>query len=122
MPDKRDYPDLEHIAGYAGGKPEVKDGRDGEFTTFRLGVTRTYDRDVDDATTWYGVSVNKPELQEFVQERLSKGMAVVCEGSAYTSKSKGVEYHNFRAFRVGIIDWFVVGDKPKKRDEVDEDL
>lgn len=117
----REYPPLEYIAGYAAGVPEVIEPEDGdEFTSFRVGVNVGYSE--DDETRWYGVAVNNIDLQDWVQAHIRKGTPVVCEGRSYVRSYRGVDYDNFTAYKVGLVDWFVRGTKRRTRDDTDEDL
>jgi single-stranded DNA-binding protein len=104
--------------------PEVKEYDGDEFTTFRVGVNRFYDDEEEEATRWFGVAVNKPEVQDFVLDNLKKGTAVVVEGVAKKTERDGETYHNMTGYRVGLVDWFVVGssDYEDDRDDDDEDL
>ena len=116
---------LLHIAGYVAAKPEIRTNGDGdEFTTFRVGVPRFYDDDKEEATRWYGVAVNKTAVQDFVQDNLRKGTAVVVEGNPSTHEWQGETQHDLTGFKVGLVDWFVAGsdDYDSGRDEDDEDL
>jgi len=117
---------LLQIAGYVGGKPEIRSGRDGdEFTSFRVGINRFYDDELEEATRWYSVGVNKPALQDWVQANIRKGTAVVVEGTPSKKDWQGTTQHNMSGYRVGLVDWFVAGssdDYEDDRDEDDEDL
>lgn len=113
---------VKQIAGYAGRAPEVKDGKKGEFVSFTVAVTRSYDRDDDDPTVWYRIGVNDQQVQDFVMANVKKGTPVVIEGSEYESEYQGTTQFNMNAFRVGIVDWFIKGSKPKSRAQEDEDL
>lgn len=111
--------DLAQAAGYVGTPPEMKPGRDGEeFLTFSLAVNTGYGDDAQ--TKWLGVAVNRPDLQDYVMENVRKGSAVVVEGYPRTVERNGTTYHNFTAFRVGLVNWYVRGTQPQTRD--DEDL
>jgi len=112
---------LRQIAGYVGADPEVRDGKDDEeFTTFSVGTNRFYDEDQDESTRWFGVAINKPELQDFVLDNISKGTAVVVEGVASTVEREGKVYHNMTGYRVGLVDWFVSGDSKSTYDDEDD--
>jgi hypothetical protein len=115
---------LTQIAGYVADRPEIKEYDGDEFTTFRVGSNRFYDDDRDDATRWYGVAINKPALQDFVQAELRKGTAVVVEGVVNKKEADGTVYYNMTGFRVGLVDWFVAGsdDRDDRDDDEDEDL
>jgi hypothetical protein len=119
MPKQYENTPLEHIAGYVGGRPEVKDGPKGEWVNFSVGVTRGYGEDAQ--TQWYGVGVNDQQVQDFVMSKVRKGTPVVLEGRSYKSERGGVEYDNFNAYRVGLVDWFVKGSGSRQTRE-DEDL
>ena len=117
---------LVQIAGYVAAKPEIRTNQDGdEFTTFRVGANRFYGDEEEESTRWFGVAVNKPAVQDFVQDNLRKGTAVVVEGTTSTNEGRdGNTYHNMTGYRVGTVDWFVAGDSDwdDDRDEDDEDL
>lgn len=113
---------LTQIAGYVADKPEVREYDGDEFTTFRVGVNRFYDDDVDESTRWYGVAVNKPAVQDFVQAELRKGTAVVVEGTVSKKEGDGVTFYNMNGYRVGLVDWFVAGSGDYDSDDEEEDL
>jgi hypothetical protein len=116
MPTPENKPDLQHIAGYVAAAPEVKQGNDGEFTTFRVGVSTGYGDDGE--TRWYSVAINNTTLQQYVQENISKGTPVVVEGITRIVQRGENTYYNFNGYRVGKVDWFVIGNqKPKARDD-----
>lgn len=106
MPDYEQKP-LKHIAGIVGNDPEVKRGDWGEFTTFSVAVTRSYGDDGE--TRWYGATVNKQALQDWVNENIHKGSRVVLEGVPSKRQYNGEDRYNFAAFRVGNADWAVLG-------------
>ena len=83
-----------------------------------MGVNRGYA--LDDETKWFGVAVNKQDLQDYVQATFRKGTPVVCEGTSSTREWEGNTYYNFTAFRVGVVDWFLIGGPRQERK--DEDL
>jgi len=112
---------LTQIAGNVGRAPEVKSGSKGDFVSFSVAVARSYGDDPD-STRWYRVSVNDPQVQDFVLGRVRKGTPIVLEGSAYETEYQGATQHNLNAFRVGLVDWFVKGTQPKTRQSEDEDL
>jgi len=99
---------IRHIAGNVAADPEEKSGReDSKFVTFRVAVTRGYDD--DDEPRWYGVSVNREALQKQVLAQVHKGSRVVIEGVPSTSKGNdGRIFYNFKAFRVGLVDYLAV--------------
>ena len=121
MPDTQE---LSHIAGYVAAAPEIKQGRDrdgnpSEFTTFRIGVNVGYGEESE--TKWFGVAVNNPDLQDYVNGTLRKGTPVVCEGVARTVERNGSIFNNFNAYRIGVVDWFVRGRAQSRKPE-EEDL
>jgi single-stranded DNA-binding protein len=99
---------IRHIAGNVGADPERREGRENStFVTFSVAVTRGYD-DSDEAR-WYGVSVNREALQDEVMAQVHKGSRVVIEGVPTTSKGNdGRTFYNFKAFRVGLVDYLAV--------------
>lgn len=108
--------DLSQAAGYTARDPERKPGRDGEdFLAFSIGVNTGYGDDSE--TKWLGVAVNRPDLQDFVMANVRKGTPVVVEGFERTVERNGNTYHNFQAFRVGIVDWYVRGTQPQREEE-----
>lgn len=114
---------LTQIAGYAADEPEIRQYEGDEFTTFRVGTNRYYDDDNDESTRWYGVAVNKPAVQDWVQAHISKGTAVVVEGTVTKKEGKeGEVYFNMTGFRVGLVDWFIAGDDGSSAYDPDEDL
>jgi len=119
MPEYTQSKPLEQIAGYVGRDPEVKPGRDDStFTSFTVGVNTGYGEDSE--TKWYGVAVNRKELQDWVQANIRKGKPIVAEGVSSTVTREGATFNNFTAYRVGIVDWFVLGMPAAPRE--DEDL
>ena len=106
---------LTQAAGYVGFPPEIRPGQDGEWMTFRLGVNTSYGEGSE--TKWLGVSVSKPELMDWVQANVRKGSAVVVEGVEKEVERNGNIYHNFQAYRVGLVNWFVRGTQPQRDDE-----
>ena len=128
MPDYEQKP-LKQIAGIVGRDPEVVAGDWGEFTKFSVAVTRSYGDDGE--TRWYGVTVNKDALQEWVKRNLHKGSRVVCEGVPKSHDYQGEKQHDFAAFRVGLVDWAQLNSQQTSRptkarqaemDDEDEDL
>ncbi len=111
---------IKHIMGNVGADPEQKNGRDeSAYVTFRVAVARGYGDDED--ARWYSVSVNKPRLQDAVMADIRKGSRVGVEGVPSTREKEGRTYHNFKAFRVGLIDYIGMGE-PVKHDRDDDDL
>ena len=106
MPDYEQKP-LKHIAGIVGQDPEIKKGDWGEFTTFSVATTRSYGDDGE--TRWYGATVNKEALQNWVNQNLHKGSRVVLEGVPSKRTYNGQDRYNFAAFRVGLVDWAQLG-------------
>jgi single-stranded DNA-binding protein len=116
MPEYTQNRELETIAGYVAAAPEVRDGRDGtQFTTFRVGTNTGYGEDSE--TKWFGVSINNTEVQDYVRGNLRKGTPVVVEGVSSTVERNGNTYNNFQGYRVGIVDWFVIGRQPQREDD-----
>jgi single-stranded DNA-binding protein len=120
MPEYEDKP-LSQIAGYAAGKPEVKNGTKGDFVSFSVAVTRFYGMERDDRTRWYRIGVNDPQVQAFCLANIRKGTPVVLEGGEYTTEYQGQTQYNLSAFRVGLVTWFVKGTATPAQEE-DEDL
>lgn len=100
---------IRQIAGNVGGDPQERDGDYGKWATFSLAVTRSYpDRDAGEQygeTRWYSVSVSREALVEEVMSSIKKGSRVVCEGVPKLVKRDGKEFYNFKAYRVGTIDY-----------------
>lgn len=119
MPEQGERSPLVHIAGRAVRAPEIKSSSRGEFAVFNVGVTRYYDRERDDATRWVRVLVNKPQVIEFCQRHIRKGTPVVIEGGAYESEYQGQKQYNINAFRVGLVDWFILGQQQTQEEEED---
>jgi len=99
---------IRHIMGTVGGDPERVTNADGStFTKFSVAVTRDYD---DDARPrWFGVVVNKEKLQRAVLDRIKKGSKVGCEGIPSTKQGDSQVFHNFKAFRVGLVEYIGLG-------------
>lgn len=112
---------IRHIAGNVGADPERRDGRDDStFVTFRVAVTRDYDEGSE--ARWYGVSVNREALQDAVMDSVRRGSRVIIEGVPSTSKGNdGRTFYNFKAFRVGLVDYLAIassaGDYDKDFDD-----
>ncbi len=112
---------IRHIAGNVGADPELRTGREDYFVTFRVAVTRDYDEGSD--ARWYGVSVNREALQDEVMEQIKKGSRVVVEGVPSTSKgTDGRTFYNFKAFRVGLVDYLAVGGPSQPDPDFDDDF
>lgn len=110
--------DLSQAAGYVARDPEMKPGRNNEdFLSFSIGVNTGYGDDAE--TKWLSVAVNRPDLQDFVMGNVRKGTPVVVEGFERTVERNGNTYHNFQAFRVGVVDWYTRGSQPQQREEED---
>jgi single-stranded DNA-binding protein len=112
---------IRHIAGNVGRAPERKPGREeATFATFSVAVTRDYD---DDAKPrWYGVSVNREALQDDVMRRIKKGSRVVCEGIPSTKQGdNGQTFYNFKAFRVGLVEYLGLGGNTADDDDDEDD-
>ena len=120
MPYPENKPNLSHIAGYVAAAPEVKEGSNGSFTTFRVGVSTGYGEEGE--TRWYSVAVNNEILQSYVQENITKGTPVVVEGIERVVQRGENTYYNFNGYRVGKVDWFVIGNQQPKRKTDDEDF
>jgi len=107
---------LSQIAGYAAAPPETRSGRDGDdFVTFRVGVNTGYDEESE--TKWVGVAINNPDVQDFVKGNIRKGTPVVVEGTESTNTRDGVTFNNMSGYRVGIVDWFIIGRQPQREEE-----
>ena len=122
-----DYPKntIRHVAGNLGDDPERIQWDEGSFIAFRVAVTRDYDDDA--APRWYGVTVGKDSLGKAVMKKLHKGSRVVCEGIPSTKEGdNGKTFHNFKAFRVGVVEYLglranVPDDDFDDDDDEDED-
>ena len=119
MPTPENKPDLQHIAGYVGADPEIKTGANGEFVTFRVGVSTGYGDESE--TRWYGVAVNNETLQGLVMDGIRKGTPVVCEGITRIVNKGENTYYNFNAYRVGKADWFVIGQAGRSSRKADDE-
>jgi len=111
---------IRHIMGRVGRDPEVNE--EYGFTNFSVAVTRSYDADEEDR--WYGVSVNRDELQASVLANIHKGSVVGVEGVPTTSKGNdGRIFHNFKAFRIALLDYLALeqGQGRQSNEEPDTD-
>lgn len=115
---------LSQISGYVGGPPEIRQPEGGdEFTSFSVGTNRFYDEENEERTRWYGVAINKPALQDWVLETIKKGMPVTVEGTIRKVERDGNTYFNMTGYRIGMVDWHVVGADGNSQDyDPDDDL
>ncbi len=117
---------IRHIAGNVGADPELRESKregddDSTFVTFRVAVTRDYDKGSD--ARWYGVSVNRQALQDAVMEEIHKGSRVVIEGVPSTSLgTDGRTFYNFKAFRIGLVDYLAIVGNSQPDPDFDDDF
>lgn len=101
---------IRHIVGNVGSDPKERDGDYGKWATFSVAVTRSYpDRDKGEQygeSRWYSVSVSREALVDDVMASIKKGSKVACEGVPKLVKGDdGKDYYNFKAYRVGLVDY-----------------
>jgi single-stranded DNA-binding protein len=116
---------IRHIVGNVGGDPVERDGEYGKWATFSVAVTRSYpDRDAGEQygeSRWYSVSVSREALVEDVMANIKKGSKVAAEGIPTVVDRDGQKFYNFKAYRVGTIDYLGFTDAPVTGGDVIED-
>lgn len=98
-----DYAPLEHVAGKVGKDPTIKGTARGDIVVFSVAESTGYGD--GDNTKWWEVAVFKEALHPAVLSGVQRGSNVVLEGTSKSRESGGKTYHDFIAFRVGLVDW-----------------
>jgi len=115
---------IRQIAGNVVADPEERDGQYGKWCTFRMAVSRTLPAEGEQygESRFYGVSVNREALVEDVLARVKKGSRVVCEGKASKIEKDGTTFYNFKAWRVGFVDYLGFSSSYEEGEDItDED-
>jgi hypothetical protein len=117
---------IRQIAGNVVADPEERDGEYGKWATFRVAVSRTLPAEGEKygESRFYGVSVNREALVDDVMARIKKGTRVTCEGVAKKVSRDGTDFYNFKAWRVGLVDYLGFAqsiDPDEGEDITDED-
>ncbi len=108
------------LMGRLAADPELRTTNSGtNVTTFRIGVSRDYDRD---QTDWINV-VAWRQTAEFVANYFSKGSMIALEGSLQSRKYQDKNGNNRTAYEVAADRvWFAESKDGSQKPDVEPDL